>query len=869
VIRYVAEKYGYDHVAQIITFGTLGAKAAIRDVGRALGMSYATVDRVARLVPNALHMTIDRAMNESEGLRQLYDMDPAVRQLVDTAKRLEGVSRHAGTHAAGVVMSSDPLIEHVPLQRPVRGDESSLLMTQYHMWHVAEIGLLKMDFLGLANLTILARAVELIKQVRGIDLDYNKIPDGDPKTYEMLAKGETFAVFQLESAGMRRHIQDLRPQNIAELAAMVALYRPGPMQHIPRFCRAKHGEEEIVYPHPDLAEILDETYGVITYQDQVLHIFRKFAGYSLGQADIVRKAMGKKIASLMKAERDRFIKGATERGYSEEDAAAVFDLIEPFAGYAFNKAHSVCYATVAYQTAYLKANYPAEYMTAVMMLAGSHPGGPQERIAAAYAECAKLDIPVLRPDVNQSQVNFAIEIQPDGRSAIRFGLSMIKNVGTGAAEAVVEARQQGGPFTSVEDFCRRVNLRELNKRALESMIKAGALDSLGDRGTLLHNLDRLVSLGQREQKLRESGQATMFDLFGQTAQTPLPALELERAEAPRADCLAWEKELMGVYVSEHPFTSAAKQLAPLVTAVCAEVTAEMSGRDLMLAGMVAQVRPLTTRDGRPFCAATLEDLSGSVEVTVWSDVYKQTEALWTPGEILLCQVRVRERDDRLNISVNRVARYVVNQDRFSLEGYDAAIWAQDPGSYRNGRTGNGHGNGNGRRPPAPAPLPEVVIESPPPAAETPDHDMQEGLVAASPDEAPLPEPDGDGVDVATAAVAVSTAAVKDARPAARKSKGKPAVGTPPRRMLRIDLRETPDQEGDRARLMSVLSALPDHPGHDAVRLIIHTLAGEDVEMELPDAAASDALVSRIRQALGSAGSVTVEASAGTELSLPS
>ena len=665
VIRYVAEKYGYDHVAQIITFGTMGAKAAIRDVGRALGMTYAEVDRVARLVPNALHMTIDRALSESGEMRSAYELDDQVRRLVDTAQKLEGIARHASTHAAGVVIAGEPLVEHLPLQRPSRsaragetanGEESAIPMTQFAMEQVAEIGLLKMDFLGLVNLTILDQAVGIVRETRGIELDIKDLPDGDPKTYDMLSTGETFGVFQLESPGMRRYIQELRPASIADLSAMVALYRPGPMQHIPTFCAAKHGRAQIQHPHPDLADVLNETYGVIVYQDQVLLIAQKFAGYTLGEADIMRKAMGKKIASVMSAEKERFIAGAVERGYDEADAQQVFDLIEPFAGYAFNKAHAVSYATIAYQTAYLKANYAAEYMTAVLRLASSHPTGAQERIAAAVAECAKLGIAILPPDVNHSGVNFQIE-RPDGEPAIRFGLAVIKNVGSAAVEGIIAARDEKGPFASIEDLCRRAGLRNLNKRALESMIKAGALDSLGDRATLLANMDRILSLAQREQRLRESGQTTMFDLFGDSVDTPLPSLELDTAEGSRAEMLAWEKEMLGVYVSEHPFAGAAATLSQHVTAVCNEVTLELAGREVVLAGMVASTRNLLTRDGKTFCAATIEDLSGNVEVTVWPDLYDQTRDLWNEGNILILLARVRERGDRLQVSAQQVAIY--------------------------------------------------------------------------------------------------------------------------------------------------------------------------------------------------------------------
>ncbi len=661
MIRYAAERYGRDRVAQIITFGTLGARASLRDVGRALGWSYADVDRVARMIPHLPPsfgvMTIERALQESPQLRQAYESDPQVRRLIDTARALEGVARHASTHAAGLVIAPRPLTDFLPLQRPPSGrdDPQALPTTQYDMEDVAALGLLKMDFLGLANLTILRTALDLIKETRGVELDLNQLPDGDPKTYEMLSRGETFGVFQLESAGMRRYIQELRPTSIKDLAAMVALYRPGPMQHIPTYIRAKHGLEPIRYPHPDLAEILDETYGVIVYQDQVLLIAQKFAGYSLGEADLMRKAMGKKIRSLMEAERERFIEGALARGYSRETAETIFDLIEPFAGYAFNKAHAVSYARIAYQTAYLKAHYPEEYMTAVLRLAGRRPD-PTARVAEAYAECLRLGIPVLPPDVNRSHINFSLE-DSGGRRAIRFGLANIKNVGEGVAEEIVAARERGGPFQGVEDFFRRLPQGATNKRALESLIKAGALDSLGrDRGTLLAALDKLVALAQQSQRARATGQGSLFDLL--RGEEEAQHVDLPEVRAPQGRRLAWEKELLGVYFSEHPFSRAARELAPYVSCHLAEISPEMEGRELVVAGYVAHVRTLSTRDGRPFCAAQLEDLSGTAELTVWPEVFEATRPLWRHGNIVVAKVRVRARgEDRLQLSTVQAAPY--------------------------------------------------------------------------------------------------------------------------------------------------------------------------------------------------------------------
>ncbi len=556
MIDYAAAKYGHDRVAQIITFGTMGAKASVRDVARASGWSHSDADRIARMIPSTLNQTLDRALDESPELKSLYSEDPQVQTLIDRARRLEGIARHAGTHAAGIVISRDRLVDHVPLQRPPRstGEEDLLPTTQFPMETVGEIGLLKMDFLGLSNLTILGEAVDIIREQRGIELDPLTFPDGDQATYELLGDGETFGVFQLESAGMRRYIQELRPTSVSELAAMVALYRPGPMQHIPSFCKAKHGEEAIQYPHPDLADVLDETYGVIVYQDQVLLIAQRFAGYTLGEADIMRKAMGKKIPEKMAAERKRFIDGANERGYSTEDAERIFDLIEPFAGYAFNKAHAVCYGTISYQTAYLKANFPAEYMTAVLRLAPNHPSGASARVAAAVAECAKLGIPILPPDVNRSGVKFQVEELADGARAIRFGLSIIKNVGEGAVESLVRARENnltGKRFNSLLELCCAVDSKALNRRALESLIKCGALDDLGDRATMLASLDRILTAAQAEQKAAERGQ---IGLFGDVAMVPqvTAGLDEDVVAIPKKTLLAWEKEHAGVYLTENP-----------------------------------------------------------------------------------------------------------------------------------------------------------------------------------------------------------------------------------------------------------------------------------------------------------------------------
>jgi DNA polymerase-3 subunit alpha len=657
VINYVSQKYGQDHVAQIITFGTLGARAAIRDVGRALGMTYGDVDRVARLIPNVVGMTLGRALDENIELKSIYQEDEIVRNLVNTARRVEGISRHASTHAAGVVISKEPLTNHVPLQRGSKVDSQEAVMTQFSMGDIAHIGLLKMDFLGLANLTILGRAKDIIRKHHGTDIDLYNIPMDDKKTFELLSAGETAGVFQLEGAGMRRYIKDLKPTVFTDISAMVALYRPGPMEHIPRFIDAKHGKRPITYPHTALESILKETYGVIVYQEQVLFIVREFAGYSLGQADIFRKAMGKKKAETMRKEKRNFISGAKKKGYNAELAEEVFALIEPFAGYAFNKAHASCYALIAYQTAYLKANHPAEYITAFLTIHA----GEMEKTASAAAECRRLDIEVLPPDINRSQIEFSLENNEGGKPAIRFGLAAIKNVGTGAVEPIIREREENGPFKSTEDLCRRSNLQVVNRRVMESLIKAGALDPLGDRGTLLNSVGRILSLAQREQHLRDTGQTTMFDIFGEMTPVPLPSLDMTPAEVNDREKAFWEKELTGISFSEKPFSPVFNKNNTNAI-FCGQIDAELAEQAVIAAGRVVSARYLLTRDGRSFANAILEDFSGQVEVMVWPKVYAETEEYWKEGNEIIVQGRVRIRNDQVQISCDKVTYYQPPQE---------------------------------------------------------------------------------------------------------------------------------------------------------------------------------------------------------------
>ncbi|HLZ09420.1 MAG TPA: DNA polymerase III subunit alpha, partial [Chloroflexota bacterium] len=498
------------------------------------------------------------------------------------------------------------------------------------------------------NLTILGRTLELIKQTRGIPIDLLRLPPEDKKTFEMLGRGETVGVFQVEGRGMTQYLKELQPTSIADLSAMIALYRPGPMTNIPKYIARKHGDEPVEYPHPLLEETLKDTYGVLTYQDQVLQVLRQVAGYTLGQADIVRKAMGKKVRALMESEQPRFLRGARARGLTDEEAIRIWELLEPFAGYGFNRAHASCYAMVAYQTAYLKANYPAEYMVAVLLAAS----GTSDKLVTAVTEARRLRIRILGPDVNASQIRFAIE-PFDGASSIRWGLSSIKNVGEPAVQPIVEARAERGPFLSIDDFCSRVDLKGVNKRVLESLIKAGAFDTLGRRGQILAVIDRLVGMAQKNQQASEAGQTSLFDVLPVEPRSVAIALP-DVSDVPTKERLAWEKELLGVYLSEHPLQSAAVTLLDLVSAQASELSEDLVGRKVTIGGMLKLVRSLTTKKKDLMVSATVEDLTGSVEVVAFPRVYEKTRDLWIVDDLVIITGKLDVREERFQVVVDTI-----------------------------------------------------------------------------------------------------------------------------------------------------------------------------------------------------------------------
>jgi len=620
VINYVTAKYGRENVAQIITFGTMAAKAAIKDVGRAMDVPYADVDRIAKMVPTTLNIKLEDAIRESPALQEAYNSNPQMRELLDTAKKLEGMVRNAGVHAAGVVISPRPLNELVPLHK-TKNDE---IVTAFDMVAIEKLGLLKMDFLGLTTLTILDDAVKLIAQTRGERIALDGLQLDDEGTYQkVFHKGLTSGVFQFESRGMRDVLRRYQPNSIEDLTALNALYRPGPIQGgmIDDFIDRKHGRKKIEYELPELQEILQETLGVIVYQEQVMQIANRLAGYSLGEADLLRRAMGKKIASEMAAQRERFVTGANQRGYPPKKIEKIFDLMAQFAGYGFNKSHSAAYALLAYQTAYLKTRYPVEFMAALL----TSVTGSTDDVVKYINECREMGIAVEAPDINVSDANFT----PHG-TAIRFGLAAVKNVGHNAIESIVAGRKELGRYTSIYEFCEKVDLRLLNKRVLESLIKSGAMDGLGRRAQLMAVLDRAIDGAQKTQRDAESGQHGLFGVFQQeeevsSAHNKLP----DTPDWDEHTRLANEKEILGFFISGHPLEKYRDKLEALRALSTEELSAltKSTGKDenITTAGIITNLRVLKSKRGDFYAQGVLEDMAGSVEMLVFPEAYRKLQ----------------------------------------------------------------------------------------------------------------------------------------------------------------------------------------------------------------------------------------------------
>jgi DNA polymerase III subunit alpha len=638
MLEYTARKYGDDKVAQIITFGTLGARAAIRDVGRVMDIPLTEVDRVAKLVPNipGKPVTIQTALEEVAEFKQLYNSEDFLRELIDTASQVEGVVRNAGTHAAGVIITDKPIIEYIPLHRPTGSsaeDSPVKTVTQFEMSTLDALGLLKVDFLGLATLTIMARACRLICERHGVEYDLSSIPTDDPETYELLGRGETAGVFQVEGSGMRRWLMQMKPKELANVIAMVALFRPGPMDFIPGYIRRMHGEEEVSYRHPALEPIFKETYGYPVYQEQLMFAVMNLAGYTAPEADDLRKAVSKKLKEKLQKHRQKFVAGAVERGIPQETAGEIFDDWEEFARYGFNKAHAADYGVIAVQTAYLKRHYPVEYMTALLSVNQND----NAKVALYVADCRRMGISVRPPDINVSEWDFTIEDQAGEPPAIRFGMGAVKNVGHAPVDVILNARADG-PFQDLNDFARRADLRQVGKRSMECLIKVGALDSFGARPSLLAALDVILSVSGSHFRAEEMGQMSLFGAHtGVNEDITLPIVNFE---INRREILNWERELIGLYVSDHPLSPVMDTLTEAVTHFSAQLSETAPNEKVRVAGLVTRIRNHQTKSGKQMAFVSLEDLQGAIELVVFPRTWDRFSSVIDFDRILLVDGRV-------------------------------------------------------------------------------------------------------------------------------------------------------------------------------------------------------------------------------------
>ena len=660
VIRYVTEKYGAARVAGIITFGTMAARAAVRDVGRVLGIPYADVDRVSKIIPPPVqgkHIPLKDSIVDSADLKQVYEGDPRIRRMIDLAIRLEGTTRHASQHACGIVIAPRDLVEFAPLQKAQGGDCEQVIQYSLHSTEVS--GLLKMDFLGLSNLSVIRDCLEIIEAVHDVQLNIDDIPLADEKTFELLGRGDTTGVFQLESDGMKKYIRELRPTVIEDIIAMVALYRPGPMQFIDSFIARKHGKERIVYKHPLTENALRNTYGLPIYQEQVMQVAKDMAGFTGGQADTLRKAMGKKIAKLMAEMKVKFVEGSMKNGVTQAVAEEIFTQFEEFAAYGFNKSHAACYAMIAYQTAYLKAHYPECFMAALLNSDCLN----IDRVSIEVEECRRMGIEVMAPDINESFKGFSVI---KGKQVLRFGLLAIKGLGEDVVDEVIAERKAGGAFKDLADFASRVKGKSFNRRSLESLAKAGALDRFGGRNMIYFNLETILDYHRRLTQEEKSGQTSLFALPGLGSENP--SLRLKPApELSMSEQLSWEKELLGLYVSSHPFKEYQERLHKLFIPI-SELGTKKKEKSVRIGGMCITSKSIATKTGETMAFLKVEDMSGSIEAVVFPRVYKDKVELWQADKAMVLSGRVQERDDELKFLVE--AGYEITEENIDqIEEY--------------------------------------------------------------------------------------------------------------------------------------------------------------------------------------------------------
>jgi DNA polymerase-3 subunit alpha len=903
LMEYCAHKYGDDKVAAIITFGTMKARAAVRDVGRVLDIPQGEVDAVAKLIPSipGKPVGIAEALEEVPDLRAEYESKTYIRELIDTARQLEGSIRNAGTHAAGVVVTDRPIVEYIPLHRPTSGAEDTPIktVTQFEMATIDSLGLLKIDFLGLSTLTIMQRACDLIRRRHGVALDLYNIPLDDPATYEMLGRGETAGVFQLEGAGMTRWVKEMKPTRLDHIVAMVALFRPGPMEFIPDYIRRMHGQAEVTYRHPDMASILEETYGITVYQEQIMYTAMKLAGYTASEADFLRKAVAKKNEEVLLQNRARFVEGALANGVSREVADQIFTDWEAFARYGFPKGHAADYAVIAVETAYLKCNYPVEYMTALLSVSKND----TDKVAFYVADCRGLGIPVLPPDVNQSDFDFSIDDSQGERGSIRFGLGAVKNVGQGPVEAIMAARRDG-PFESLNQLAERLDLRKVGKRAFECLIKVGALDGFGPRLAMLRVMDQVLSMSASHWQAVESGQLSFFG--GQSGLTQPIVLPPVNEEINRREMLNWERELVGMYVSDHPLTPMMHELEKVISHKASALSQAENGQPVRVAGLVSRVRKHYTRKGDEMAFIGLEDTTGVMELVVFPRTWRESAALLefdkvvivdgkldsAQGEpkILVDSVRTQERIVEAAaqpVAQPKPARRRPPETEFTPEVQAAAqppvpeaetappvlddegevvLHIAEPAGY--------YGMDEGLPPPPEAPpddswfdrpAPVPIPEQPQPSAPEDESPVDERPIPieapvmretpepalAAPEPEPAPVPPARGPAAAPAAPAAEPVAPLPPPLLPEVQRPPLARGDAPPQMVTVVLRSSGDRARDILRMRRIHGMLISYPGHDRFAIyVIERKRGYRLEFPNDTTALHDELRARLESLVG-------------------
>ena len=837
MMHYCAEKYGHDKVAQIITFGTMKARAAIRDVGRVMDIPLQEVDRVAKAIPNMPPMSIQEALDNSPDFRQLYQDAPYLQTLIDTAKGVEGTVRNAGTHAAGVVVTDRPVEEYTPLHRPTGniGDSPINTVTQYEMSVVDKLGLLKIDFLGLSTLTIMAQACKLIEDRHGVKLTLNNIPVDDPETYELIGRGETIGLFQVESSGMRRYLKEMKPTRLEHMIAMVALYRPGPMDFIPDYIDRMHKRQEISYRHEGLVPIYEETFGIPVYQEQIMHSAVAIAGYTPSESDSLRKAVAKKKPEEIKKHKKKFISGAVERGVDQKTAEDIFTDWENFARYGFNKAHAADYGLISVQTGYLKAHYPVEYMTALLTVYQNN----TDKVTLYASESRQMGIEILAPNVNFSCWGFTIEDNPSGESCIRFGLGAIKNVGEGPVEEIIHGRSEN-KFRDINDFVRRVDLRKVGKRALESLIQVGALDDLGNRPALLESMDRILAISSSNFQAADAGQISMFgDGTGLAEAIILP--DAKTAINRRAQ-LDWERELIGLYVSDHPLSTVMDSLEKHVTHFAQDLSEAKDQERVSVAGIVTKIRQHQTKNGKAMAFATIEDVQGMIDLVIFPNTWKKYSDLIRFDEIIYVRGKADANGGETKVLVDQVSTNITQVEPLR----DRSHPSQQPAVQR---------------------TPQKTIEQPPPPAEGPPIDetmiyepVPQEDIPPMPDFPPPSDFEGTdpGAPVAEAGKSDEDR-VPEERPEAEPEPIEPSrerVGTitleeDSTYLVTVILRNRGDMMRDKLRLRQVYGTLISYPGND--RFVFQIIEKDRAHLlEFPNASTkiSKNLINQLRDMLG-------------------